>query len=240
MSTGMSTGMSMSTTMDMLNRLHMLQICDSLFPIGAFALSNGLETFVQAGAVSTVADLQRYLHDYTALLPYQELGMMTLAARCAGDSETIAALDARCAALRAPMEVRQGSARLAMRLIKAAEQLAPMAGLEEYRKRITAGECIGQHPIAVGLYTAENGLALMESAVFYGYSMLSAITTNTVKSVPLRQLDGQKALRGAFPGLLEAARRACTVTMEELGIGGPAFDIFAMNHEVLYSRLYMS
>lgn len=30
--------------MNELKRLYMLQICDSLFPIGAFTLSNGLET----------------------------------------------------------------------------------------------------------------------------------------------------------------------------------------------------
>ena len=27
--------------------MHILQICDSLFPVGAFTLSNGLETYVQ-------------------------------------------------------------------------------------------------------------------------------------------------------------------------------------------------
>ena len=62
--------------MDELRRLYMLQICDSLFPIGAFTLSNGLETFVQRGMIAAPEDLQRYLADYLAIAPYQELGAM--------------------------------------------------------------------------------------------------------------------------------------------------------------------
>jgi len=65
--------------MNELKRLYMLQICDSLFPIGAFTLSNGLETYVQRGVVHSPETLAAYLADYLALAPYQELGVAALA-----------------------------------------------------------------------------------------------------------------------------------------------------------------
>ena len=69
--------------MNELKRLYMLQICDSLFPIGAFTLSNGLETYVQHGVVDSPETLAAYLADYLALAPYQELGVAALAVQTA-------------------------------------------------------------------------------------------------------------------------------------------------------------
>lgn len=115
--------------MNELKRLYMLQICDSLFPIGAFTLSNGLETYVQHGVVDSPETLAAYLADYLALAPYQELGVAALAMQYASEPENWRRLDQLYTACRAPMEVRQGSAKLCMRLIKAAEQIAPVESL---------------------------------------------------------------------------------------------------------------
>lgn len=79
-----------------------------------------------------------------------------------------------------------------------------------------------------------------EAMSIYGYSLLSGLTTHAAKCVPLRQLDAQRVLHESFPRLLDAVQTALSVTEDALGIGGPAFDIFAMQHETLYSRLYMS
>lgn len=226
--------------MNELKRLYMLQICDSLFPIGAFTLSNGLETYVQRGAVNSPETLAAYLADYLALAPYQELGTAALAMQYASEPSRWQQLDRLYTAYRAPMEVRQGSARLCMRLIKAAEQIAPVEPLRLYRSCIAAGDCTGQHPIAVGLFAAAHGIDAQEALPIYGYSLLSGLTTHAAKCVPLRQLDAQRVLRESFPALLHAVETALTVTEDDIGIGGAAFDIFSMQHETLYSRLYMS
>lgn len=226
--------------MNELKRLYMLQICDSLFPIGAFTLSNGLETYVQRGVVDSPETLAAYLTDYLALAPYQELGVAALAMQYASEPEAWQRLDRLYTACRAPMEVRQGSAKLCMRLIKAAEQIASVESLREYRSCIADGTCTGQHPIAVGLFAAAHEVEMQEMLSIYGYSLLSGLTTHAAKCVPLRQLEAQRVLRESFPRLLDAVQTALSVTEDEIGIGGPAFDIFAMQHETLYSRLYMS
>ena len=38
--------------------MHILQICDSLFPVGAFTLSNGLETYVQHDIITSPKGLE--------------------------------------------------------------------------------------------------------------------------------------------------------------------------------------
>jgi len=44
--------------------LGLFQLTDSFFPSGAFAHSQGLETFVQDGLVSGLQDLERFLAAY--------------------------------------------------------------------------------------------------------------------------------------------------------------------------------
>ena len=56
----------------------------------------------------------------------------------------------------------------------------------------------------------------------------------------LRSAPGAAEYRRWIAQLLEAVQIALSVTEDEIGVGGPAFDIFAMQHETLYSRLYMS
>ena len=92
--------------MDILSLLQMIQISDSLFPIGSFTLSNGLETFVVQEKLTTTEQLEEYLDNYIKLLPYNNLGIMMLAYKQAGDKERIQELDALSMAIKVPREVR--------------------------------------------------------------------------------------------------------------------------------------
>lgn len=65
--------------MESISILQMLQVSDSLFPIGAFTLSNGLETFVLDKSLKSKEDLEEYIDCFLSVLPYNELGVMMLA-----------------------------------------------------------------------------------------------------------------------------------------------------------------
>lgn len=226
--------------MDQLASLQMFQICDSLFPIGAFTLSNGLETFVCNGRLSTEEDLEQYISGMLQILPYNDLGVMLLAYTHAGDWDYIQELDELSLVLKSPMEVRNGCKKLCSRFLKIWEKLRDYTFLEAYQKQIKEKQCQGNHAIAVGLYAKEIGLSPRVSASIYVYSLLSAMVTNAVKTVPLSQISGQRILNQAMEQIWDCVEKAEKVSMDDLGIGGTEFDIAAMNHETLYSRLYMS
>lgn len=228
--------------MNTVSLLAMLQSQDSLFPIGAFTLSNGLETLVQEMVITTPKDLQEYVKSYLSVMPYNELGVMVLAYRNCQDMIFIQELDEYYAALRVPMEVRQGSEKLCRRFLKILEHIKEkdFSVLNSYYEKIRKRECYGHQPVAVGLYAREQGVPLKEAVTIYGYNILSAIVTNTVKSVPLSQMEGQKILFEAFPDLETAVIQAQKVSLMDIGIGQTECEIAAMRHEILYSRLYMS
>ncbi|KAA8815589.1 urease accessory protein UreF [Bifidobacterium callitrichos] len=262
--------------------LAMLQVCDSVFPVGAFALSNGMETFVQRDFLRRGADFEQYMRDYLAIAPYKEIGQMVLAGKYgtdkrlseAGLERKIVALDELASALQSAREIREGSERMCTRLIKlvrqmdgahetrdtrdseiiavhehgterhrlegATDALYGSPKLDLYTRLIAAGQCRGVHAIAMGLYAADHAVGVREAAVTYGYSLLSALTMCAAKAIPLSQYVGQVALHDSFPRLIRAVDIALTLKPEDLGISGAYIDIAAMQHETLYSRLYMS
>lgn len=220
--------------------LQMQQVCDSVFPVGAFALSNGLETYIQQERLTDGAGLAAYMRAYLTLLPYNELGFFFYAARAESETELVR-LDALAAASRAPREVREGSCRMCARFLKLLPSLGnTSAALQTYAAAVASGDCHGVYPVALGLYAAAVHAPFSEAAGLYGYSILSAIVTNAVKLVPLGQKDGQRALAASLPALQEAVQEAQGVAPEALGLCGAGFDIRAMQHETLRARLYMS
>lgn len=226
-----------SITMNSGGLLNVLQICDSLFPVGAFTLSNGLETYVQKNIITSPRGLSEYMKSYLSVLPYNELG----AAALAYSGYDLWRLDEVYTACRAPMEIRSGSSKTAARFFRVSEKFpAGSPCLEEYIRLVKSGECTGHQPIAYGLYMHDSGLPAVHALTIYGYSVCSAIVTNCVKLVPLSQLEGQRILSENLESIGRAAENAMNVTIDDIGIGGAGLDLRAMEHERLYSRQYMS
>ena len=217
--------------------MKILQICDSLFPVGAFTLSNGLETYVQKGIIDSPEDLEEYLDSYITLLPFNELGAAALA--YCSDERTLIRLDEIYTAAKAPFEIRSGSQKVTRRFFKICDS-PEHSGAALYKKLIAEGKCFGHQCIAYGLFMKDNSVSLTDGLSVYGYSICSAIVTNCVKLVPLSQIAGQKILSESFDRISRSVKLASEVCAEDIGIVGAGFDLRAMQHEKLYSRQYMS
>lgn len=220
--------------------LKMIQVCDSLFPIGAFTLSNGLETFVCEGRLGSEAEFEEYVESFLQILPYNDLGVMMLSYQHADEWEYITQLDNLSVALKSPREVRSGAGKLCSRFIKIRRAIGDCETIDQYSSLIENGRCLGNYAVAVGLFANETGLSMKESGLIYAHSLVTAIVTNAVKTVPLSQMSGQRILSKAQKKIAECVDIAGRISIDELGVGGTQFDIEAMRHESLYSRLYMS
>ncbi len=225
--------------------LNMLQVSDSVFPIGAFTLSNGLETFVQEEKLKNCSDLRIYLKNYISFMPYNELGFFyhtyndIIVDEKININELIQ-LDNLYSAFKISSQIRKGSVKLCQRFIKLWEKIEKIEALQLYQELIKSKECEGHHVIALALFAKSKSISFEESANIYAYSVISGVVTNAVKSVPLSQLEGQVVLNENLESIRQAVEKAKFIEKNELGVCGNAFDIYAMKHETLYSRLYMS
>lgn len=236
MSTPMSTRTATDSMTDTVGFLRLMQCFDSLFPIGAFTLSNGLETYVQRGIIKDEGSLMEYLYAYAYTLPWGDLGF----AACAASEAPFYELDEIFAAVRSPSEIREGSRKLCKRFVKTQNALGGCPLLSEYEKAVENGICFGSSPIAVGLFIADAGTDTETALSMYCFSLFSQAVNHAVKLVPLSQMTGQRCLSVMLEKIPALCQRAMSVPQEDLGIGGSGFDLRAMQHETLYSRMYSS
>ncbi len=224
--------------MNMINSgiLPFVQAMDAFFPIGAYTLSDGMETYVQQGIVQDKTSLERFLKSYLYILPYTKLGFAAKAAL----GENYELLDALCSASTSAYEVRKGSKKLCTRFLKAQIRINELPLLQEYTDRIKSGSCDGCFPVAVGVFIRSLAVNVNEALSLYCYNQLSAMVNHAVKLVPLPQLDGQAALAEMLPHIGDAVKSAVECKIDELGISGSGFELRAIQHETLESRMYIS
>ena len=223
--------------------IEILHITDPTLPIGGFSHSNGLETYVQQNLVKNMSSTQDFVesmlrnnYKYNDGLAVKLAFEFTLE----NNLEEILNLDNECHALKAPREVREGSQKLGARLIKIYGQLLGDPFLNKINELIVDKKMQGHYAVIYGIITALLKLDQEKATCAFLYNAAVGIITNAVKLVPLGQTDGQQIIYNV-QGLIENL----TLEIMELerdmhGVCNAALDIKCMQHEHLYSRLYMS
>src|SRR5699024_406994 len=108
---------------------------------------------------------------------------------------------------------------------------------EQYKNAQTG---IPAHACAYGCFCAAAGIPEREMLEHYLYSQTSAMVTNCVKSIPLSQTAGQQILTDTFEIFDKVLDQVMGWGEEMLCAAAPGFDSRCMEHERLYSRIYMS
>ncbi|HTI93985.1 MAG TPA: urease accessory protein UreF [Puia sp.] len=210
-----------------LSLLSLLQLSDPALPIGGYAHSGGLETYVQEGVVCDVGSATRFVRDMLSTnLHYTDAALVGLA--YGAEMVRLEELDQLCEAVRMPKEIREASRKLGTRLLKVFDKVC-VAG---YRPR--------HYAVAFGYVAGRLEVGLREALTGFYYNAAAGMVTNCVKLIPIGQQDGQDLLFGLQPLIAELVEKSLEPDVEMIGLCCPGLDIKCMQHERLYSRLYMS
>lgn len=216
----------------------LLQINDTLFPIGSYTHSFGLESYVQLGKIKNKYDARDYLKAYlhTQML-YTDLLAIKLI-RKAHCLEEIFEIESIIAAATSAREVLNAIRKLGLRFIKTINAMKL-----EQKAFFTAYTQASKNPIYVVAYSVfcvAYGLNYQDSLCHYLYAQSSQALTNCVKLIPLAQSDGQEILASLHEEFNILCQKLECLKKQDLCNNAIANEIKAMQHQYLPTRLYMS
>lgn len=223
--------------------LSLLQLSDPMLPVGGFSHSYGLETYIQNGIVHDRTSANEFIIQMLSQnVHYTDAAFVSLsydaAQQC--DVEEIRRLDQNCTAVKLPREIRQASHKLGVRLLRIFEAVTKSELVAELKKNIEQKTIDGNYSIIFGILAASFQIPKHQALSGFYYNAAAGMVTNSVKLVPLGQQDGQEILFSLQSLIATLVERSLIPDQELLGLCCPGFDIRCMQHEQLYSRLYMS
>jgi urease accessory protein len=225
---------------DSLARL--LQFGDSMFPIGGFSFSCGLESAVQTGVVSDRATLHAFAR--TALeQAARGDGIALVAAHraaTANDVETLIEIDRRVLARKASDEVRTMSTRMGRKFTEIGVEVVGAPLIRAWLARIAEGATPGCYPVALGVNFAAQGLSAREAFLVHHYGVATAILGAALRLMRVSHVDTQAILYDLNAGVDAAYETASTARLSDMAGFAPLSDILTAVHTKAHVRLFMN
>jgi len=228
--------------------LALLHLCDSLFPIGSFAYSDGLETATSDGRVETVDDLRAWLD----VCLDETIGRMdgpavwrAWATVHEADRDALDRLDEELIALRPSSAARKSSRAMGHRLVTTWASIrqseSPDTVVQEGARAFQSSVAVRPLSLqtAFALVTAGMGIARRDAVEAYAYTRLASTVSAAMRLMSIGQTDAHALLARALdrvPAVADdIARRDGRIESFT-----PALDIAAMTQQYVQSRLFRS
>lgn len=222
----------------------LLHLADPTLPIGGYTHSNGMETYVQNGLVHDKLSAQEYVkNNLWYNLKYNDGAFVKLAYEAAqnNDIELLIQLDQECNALKSAKEIREASQKIGLRLFKIFSRYHNNNSLiNRWQVLINKKKSDNHYSVVFGMFAFVLEIPLQETLHAYFYNAAIGMVTNAVKLVPLGQLDGQDILFHLHNDLQQLSEETLSIDRNLIGVCNIGLDIRCMQHERLYSRIYMS
>jgi urease accessory protein len=216
----------------------MLQLCDSLFPLGAFAHSDGLEAAVASGQIASSAELEGWMSALlTATLGDAEGPAVREAMACVrgDDAAGLARLDDEIGAMRPSAAGREATRSMGTRLLKTWHHIRPC---ETVRAAI-ARRTHYTGPVAFGIVCATIDVSVEEALEAYFYTRMAAAVSAAMRLIALGQLEAHALLARVLADAPALASRVARGTQPPRSFA-PFMDMASMSHQYLHSRLFRS
>jgi urease accessory protein len=220
----------------------MLQFGDSMFPIGGFAFSGGLESAVQKRVVTDADTLQAFARTAVEQAAQGDGIAVVWAHRAAaaGDVDELVRIDERVYARKLSGETRTMSVRMGKKFAEMGAEVTGAPLLNAWRERIDAGATPGCYPVALAVNFAVQGLPARDAFVVHQYGVAAMILSAALRLMKISHVDTQRMLyrlNGEAEGAYETAAAA---GLDDMAGFAPLSEILAAVHVKAHVRLFMN
>jgi urease accessory protein len=220
----------------------MLQFGDSVFPIGGFAFSGGLESAIQKGVVKDAATLQGFTRTAVEQAGRGDgIGLVCAhRAASAGDIDEVVRIDALIYARKLSGETRTMSVRMGRKFTELGAHVTDSPALLDWRERVIAGTTPGCYPVALAVNFAAQGLSAREAFVVHQYGVASTIFGAALRLMRISHMDTQPMLYAQNADVDSAYVTAAAASLDDMAGFAPLAEILAAVHVKAHVRLFMN
>jgi len=220
----------------------MLQFGDSMFPIGGFAFSGGLESAIQKRVVNDAQTLEAFARTATEQAAAGDGIALVFAHRAAvaDDVAELVRIDELVYARKLSSETRTMSVWMGKKFAEMGAEVTGAPRLQAWRDRIESGATPGCYPVALAVNFAVQGLPARDAFVVHQYGVASMILSAALRLMKISHVDTQRMLyrlNAAPDAAYEIADRARLADMAGFA---PLTEILAAAHVKAHVRLFMN
>jgi len=206
--------------------LRLTQWFSPAFPLGAFAYSHGLETYIARGEITDAQGVRIWLEDILRAGAGRSDGiLLSLAHRAAMPWDELSDLAAALAPSRERWEETLAQGRAFARTSNA------ILGTDVPATAL---------PVVVGIQARRLSLSTQTVLALYLQGFLGNLVSVATRAVPLGQTAAQILLDGLGHAVSETATALAAAGLEDLATTVPRADLSAMLHETQEIRIYRS
>lgn len=228
----------------------LLQFSDGLFPVGSYAHSFGLETYVADGSIRDAQGVQSFVLSYLqgSVAPTDAVAVLAsrraVLAHKATTFDQCTRIDKLLDATKAATELRDASRQMGRQLLRIAVNLGGPLALDGLTRRLFQAiedeETPGHHAMAFGVVGAALAWRETEMIRAYLYSTCAGTIAASLRLLPLGQLAGQRILWAMLPQIATVADEAQGKDIKDIWSFAPGIEIASMRHANLDARLFRS
>jgi urease accessory protein len=220
----------------------LLQFGDSMFPIGGFSFSCGLESAVQTGVVNDRATLHAFARTALEQAARGDGIALVAAHRAAAKSEVEAliAIDRQVLARKPSDETRTMSTRMGRKFTEIGVEIVGAPLIKTWLARIAEGATPGCYPVALAVNFAAQGLSARAAFLVHHYGVATTILGAALRLMRVSHVDTQAILFDLNAGVDAAYELAAAARLSDMAGFAPLSDVLAAVHTKAHVRLFMN
>jgi urease accessory protein len=230
------------TTAQVVALARMLQFGDSMFPIGGFSFSSGLESAVQKGVVTDASTLLGFTRTATEQAARGD-GIALIAAHraaMAADVAELVCIDEAVYARKLSDEARAMSVRMGKKFTEMGVHVLGAPMLHAWHDCIRKGQAPGCCPVALAVNFAVQDLPERHAFAAHQYGVAAPILGAALRLMKVSHLDTQKILYELSGDIEAAYDRAAKARLSDMSGYAPLMEILAAVHIKAHVRLFMN
>ncbi|HOX90163.1 MAG TPA: urease accessory protein UreF [Burkholderiaceae bacterium] len=219
-----------------------LQFGDSVFPVGGFAFSGGLESAIQKRVVTDTASLEAFTRTALEQAALGD-GIAIVAAHHAaktGDVDALARIDRQVYARKLSSEMRTMTVRMGKKFAEMGAEVIGAPLLAAWRAKINTGDTPGCYPVSLAVNFAAQALPARDAFVVHQYGVASMILSAALRLMKISHVDTQRILYRLDAGADAAYEAAAAARLEDMAGFAPLTEILAAVHVKAHVRLFMN